>query len=370
VYNLIADTHNEHLLMTTISKPDLAKTLSILAPALLTDKTVLQPALTHFCFCGDAGVFSYDGVTFIISADSNFGFDGGVPGQLLLDLLPYLPEHISTTTVAPTGTVTFTGKGTKQTLALIPPDDFILDLPLQMKPDLSIDCDATFLDKLILCRSIVPTQTLIENRGVVTYQPGNGLLWATSGSALIRAAVGATKSKKTLNYLIPVSVIDQLAAVKSTTNTETLLLNFSEKHLVVRFEGGIKLVSKLVTVAPPNYQQVIDSLEKAPRAYHLPEGLRASLKKAKLLDETNSATTLTLDHASLEVNSNGSLGTLNDKHKIAAVASEVEATMSVRINPDLVLDMLEHANEIAFSERYVVLTNKDTGLLYIAATFA
>jgi DNA polymerase-3 subunit beta len=281
-----------------MKRTDLVARLELVSPALAGND--ILPITTHLWFKDDR-VTAYNGHV-AISAPCAIGFEGAVPGAMLLNLLK----------ASPAKEVTFEG-GKKELsikaassrfhLATMPSSDFADVFQMPPRPDETRALDAKakdFIACLSSCMRSVSTDTSIPDQLGITLMPGNGHLafYASNGVTLSRAELRLKKGDTQFprRAILPSLFCKQVLAL---SDGKPIRLDVTKKHAMFAAPGNVSLFGSLVVSEQPlPYDQTFNHLHPADeddRMVPIVPKLARILERACIVASDNTRTWITVE---------------------------------------------------------------------------
>lgn len=348
-----------------MQRTELLDKLLDVSPA-LSDKDLI-PVLTHFWMTGKEVMAFNDQIA--ISVPCKTEFQGAIPGQLFLNLLKN--SKAKTVELIPNGKeLTVKAASSKIKLALLPPDDFMFEMPdYEQVPILPVDMD-DFLIGVESCLRSVGADTGVPDQLGVTVIPSKDsvALYATNTITISQSIVKCKANKVEGRFILSTLFCNQMLRLAKAA--KKMKLHIDQNYALLTLDNGVKMYGHLLhSERPADFESVINDHFKPEMRKHLspiPSKLKLIIERAmiiasKSVDER--ATTVTVKDGKMRfVSKSAGVAEISDYMDIG----DKHPNVSVRLDPKLLKMGYGSFDNILVTENCAVMV-KDNSIYMIAA---
>ena len=350
-----------------MNRRNLLEPLVLASAALAADSDTIAPAFASFCFDGK-NVVAHDDIV-AISLPLKTKLKGFVSGALLLRFLKACVGKEVEFIQKKAGTLTVKCGAARLRLSVSDPHDYPFKFPT-LYGKLMNNLNGEFFTGLELCSKIVSDRGISSWLGGVLFDFGKQLtLYSVSGT---RDAICVydnkgmgVKSKEDHNQIIlPVSFCKVVLSMYKKFGAKNSRIAVRENYAVIYFDDkGAVFGKAFVASKKPNIAgKVRGHLEGVKSFIPILSTFRNALLRSSAVAGNNGLCTLTVNGGKLKMETRTPGSMLNDLVSLKAKHKEIE----VKIDPHLLIKMLEHCKEFVIQDNCVVMRS-GSGLTYITA---
>ena len=355
-----------------LDRKTLTNIAAMVRPALATANYI--DSLTHVLFDGEQAMAYNDVAAIIVKAD--FGFEGCLPGELLIKALAsFSSEKVVFESMDDGSTMVRSGRS-KLKLPTLPVSNF-------PKPKFSankatpIELDASIVKGIQMCLMNVGNDPTHPSQMGVTLDvddKGRAVLFSTDNTTISRYQ---TKVDITLPgdtpVILPTFFCQQLVGLWSTFREEGSMLLLGTDFVAVEF--GKKKAIVFSKVMPE--LEALDFAKQIDRAVSLPSVAKtvvpipnsweACWQRAMLVldGEPDKTTEVKANGDQVKLYSTSPRGEADDQFGAEGMADMLDGT--VLVDPSLVLRASKYVGKAAFTKKVTLLTDEDSTFIHMIA---
>lgn len=228
-----------------MERAQLLKQLEIVAPA-LSDSDLI-PILTNFWFLGNRVMTYNDQIA--ISIPCKTSFEGAVPGKTLLEILK--ASKAKQVEITPDGgNIALKAGSSRIKLGLLPPSQFLFEMPTAPKPDEGFPLATKNLKQALECcmMSVSDDTSVPDYLGITVISKDQGLLfYSTNGHTISRAKL-PTKNSALPRVILSSRFVAQLLRLLGKGAKGNLVI--ASDHSIAQI-GDVTLFGRLIESSKP-----------------------------------------------------------------------------------------------------------------------
>jgi DNA polymerase III sliding clamp (beta) subunit (PCNA family) len=354
---------------TELNRESLAKIVALVRPALHAQNYI--PALQHIRFDGKYAT-AYNDIS-AISVACDLDVERCIPGETLVKALGSFNAQSVAFSQGKEGVVTISSGRSRLKLPTLAIEAFPLQWPDDDGREIELTEEMlTGIQRCLLSVGADPTHP--EQMGVTLDAiGGKAVLFSTDNFTISRYETSSkVKLPGDTPVILPTFFCEQLLALSRAFPKEEPVLVLRGGSLMAEFGKAATLFSKtLVEQEAPDFPAKFKAVLKDIDLKELPEipdGFDSALQRALLVmqSEQNKRTAIELEDTTLTMHSSSSMGDADDKLKLEAEAS-FDSPESVGVDPGLVARGAKQAARLGFTQRALVLADKDAQFVHLIA---
>jgi DNA polymerase III sliding clamp (beta) subunit (PCNA family) len=317
----------------------LLEQLEIVEPA-LSDSDLI-PVLTNFWFDGERVMAYNDQIA--ISVPCKTEFHGAVPGKILLDMLR-ASQAKTIEVVAEDDSLNIRAGSARIKLGLLPPSQFLFDMPAPPKSDEGIPLATQDLKPALeCCMMSVSNDTSVPDYLGITIMPRDKdlLFYATNGHTISRAKLNSSRNPFTFpRAILSGKFVAQLLRLVGRGARGNLVI--ASDHSIAQV-GSVTLFGRLIESSKPlpledTYSHHVPA-NVHNQLYQIPSALRLILERAVIItdgatDQTSTQVTVkngTDGKRRMVFKSQSQRGEITDRMEVTDQQPDVEAQFRAKL---------------------------------------